>query len=260
MNRFQRKVALRVLGIHVGVILGLLLISSLKGCFRPKDKPEIVTFIEFGQAAPPVVVEQVQDMPEPPPEPEPAPAPEPEPVPTPLPEPVKKTIPAPKPKKEVPKPKPKEPEKPKWKPTPVDQIKKGRKIEPKAPPKPALSQKDLDRLNNVLSKEALPSSSAKPVENPGNPNEIAAYDAVIYSAFYNRWDRSGLSPTSRPAQVTLSINAAGRILTSRLSQSSGDSKFDAAVMLAVRSVTMLPRVPPRGYDLNNIIINFSITN
>ncbi|MDZ8118909.1 TonB family protein [Pontiella agarivorans] len=259
MNRFQRKVALRVLGIHVGVILFFLLISSLKGCFRPKDKPEIVTYIDFGQPAPAVAVQEVEQMQEP--EPEPAPAPEPEPEPAPLPEPVKKTLPAPAPKKETPKPKPKEPEKPKWKPTPVDQIKKGKKIKPKAPPKPALSQKDLERLNKVQSKEALPSSSAKPVNGPvGNPNEIAAYDAVIYSTFYNRWDRSGLSPTSRPAQVALSINAAGRILTSRLSQSSGDSKFDAAVMLAVRSVTMLPRVPPRGYDLNNIIINFSITN
>ncbi len=59
MNLFQRKVALRVLGIHVGIILFFVMISGMKGCFRLKPKPEIVTFIEFGQAAPPVSVQQV---------------------------------------------------------------------------------------------------------------------------------------------------------------------------------------------------------
>ena len=109
MTSFQRKVALRVVGIHLLVILMLVILSGLKGCFRRKPKPEIVTFIEFGQPAPAVAVQQVAQMAEPEPV-APAPAPEPEPVKAPVPEPVKKTIPKPTPTptpKPTPKPKPK---------------------------------------------------------------------------------------------------------------------------------------------------------
>lgn len=255
MNAFQRRAALRIFGIHVGVVAVIMIMSGLKGCFRPKPKQEIVTMIEFGEPAPPVAVQEVARMPDPePPAPDPTPAPV---EPAPVPEPVKPTIPKPRPKTETPKPKPKEPEKPKWKPTNPSDIKIGKKVEP-VKKEPVLTQKDLDRLKNVQSTESLP--SAKPTDNPGNPSEIAAYDAVIYSAFYNRWDRSSLSPTARPAAVTVSISASGRILSARLSGSSGDSRFDAAVMSAVRSVSMLPKAPPRGYGLNNIKINFTITN
>lgn len=258
MNTFQRKVTLRVLGIHGAVILVLLMTSGLKGCFRKKEKPDIVTFIEFGAAAPMVQPQAVESMPDPtPPEPAPPePAPEPEPTPAPIPEPVKKPLPkpAPKPKpkpRPVEKPKPKEPEKPEWKPTPVDQIKVSKKrIEPEKPP---LSTKEIQQAL-----QGIQSPSAKKTTGPiGNPDAIAAYDAHIYSQFYNAWERPG-SPGSRPAKVTISISSSGRVISSRLSQSSGDSAFDASVMAAVRRVASLAKPPPSGYPRDNIIVQFRL--
>ncbi|MBT8043112.1 MAG: hypothetical protein KJN98_08070, partial [Pontiella sp.] len=65
MKAFERKIALRVLGVHLAIVFALMLFSALRGCFRPRPKPEIVTFIEFGQPAEPVQVEPVNTMPEP---------------------------------------------------------------------------------------------------------------------------------------------------------------------------------------------------
>ena len=81
MNAFQKKITLRVLGIHAAIVILMFLVSVVPSCFKKKDK-DIVTFIEFGEAAPAVSVQQVANMTEPeptPPEPEPEPVPIPEP-------------------------------------------------------------------------------------------------------------------------------------------------------------------------------------
>jgi protein TonB len=261
MNPFERKITLRVAGIHVAIVLVLVVHSSLRGCFKPKEK-EIVTFIEFGAPAPPVQVEQVSQMSEPStPEPEP-PAPEP-PSPDPVPAPVKKTIPKPTPKPK-PKPKPKpikkpepvkkiepvkkpEPKKPKWKATKPEDIIKGQKITPKQT-KPAVSEQDIAK---ALSGISSPSASV------GNSGENAAYDAHIYTVFYNAWSQPA-SPASRPAEVTISIQSNGRITKKRLSRSSGDAEFDKTVMAAVNRISMLPRKPPPDYPRDNIVVQFRI--
>ncbi|RKX35188.1 MAG: hypothetical protein DRP64_19495, partial [Verrucomicrobia bacterium] len=103
MNAFQKKIAWRVVGVHVAVVAVFWFCSVVPRCFRPKPK-EIVTFIEFGGPAPQVDVTPVSQMADPEP-------PAPEPKPAPIPEPVKpKPVPKPKPKPKVEKPKPKEPE------------------------------------------------------------------------------------------------------------------------------------------------------
>ena len=89
------------------VLAGLLVITSysihytklydLRGCFRPRPKPEIVTFIEFGQPAEPVALQEVSKMPSPEPE-TPSLVPEPKPVPKPTPKPEPKPAPKPEPK------------------------------------------------------------------------------------------------------------------------------------------------------------------
>lgn len=251
MNQFKRKVTIRVLGIHLGVVAILMLQSCTKGCFRPKPKPEIVTFIEFGSPAPAVNVQEVTQMADPEPvKPTPAPTPEP----TVVPEPVKKTVELPKPKpkpKPTPKPEPKpEPKpkptpKPKWKPTKVD-VSKSTRIEPT---KPAVSATDIEReLSGIVGE---PTAST-----PGNPNEFAAYDAKIYAAFYSAW-RQPAANAARPAKVSISIQSNGRITTRSLSQGSGDPAFDKTVMDAVNSVSLLPK-PPDGYPLNNIVVQFRV--
>lgn len=254
MNAFERRIALRVFGIHVGVIVFFVLVAGLKGCFQTKPKPEIVTFIEFGQAAPPVAVEQVAQMTEPEP---PAPAPEPEPEPAKVPEPVKKPLPKPKPKpKEAPKPKPKpkpEPEKPKWKPTPADQIKVSKKkIEPE---KPAIDPSEID-LSKVQSKSSTKPSVSGPV---GNPNADAAYISQIGSYFDRRWTKPDSSAPAASAVVRIYISKWGTITQRTKIQGSGDAAFDASVMRAVNSVSTVPK-PPSGFSYDYVEVEFRIRN
>ncbi|MEE9369413.1 MAG: TonB family protein [Pontiella sp.] len=257
MNAFERNIALRVMGIHVAVILVLLMVSGLKGCFRPKPKPEIVTFIEFGSPAPAVDVQHVAKMSEPEP---PAPAPKSEPAP--VPEPVKKIIPpptkkkaiAPPKKKEPPKVEPKpEPVKPKWTPTKASDInpnKSKRIVE--TPSKPTVSAADIRKeLSNVQR------SSKKSPGPVGSSTANSAYDSHIYTIFYNAWAQPGTS-ASRPTEVTISISSTGRIKSARISKSSGDAQFDATVQKAINTVKILPKKPPAGYPIDNIIVQFKI--
>ena len=251
MNAFQRKVGLRVLGIHAGIILFFMFAAFLKGCFKPKPKPEMITYIEIGQPGPAVDIKEVPDQPDPEPEPE---QPEPKPPPKPDPKPIPKPIPKPDPKPDIPKPQPKpdpKPPKPKWTPKPID-INKATRVEEKKPPKPIISKNDINRIGE--------SSRKTPAPGPvGNPSEISAYDNLIHSVFNRAWNRPPAAAL-RPAVVKISITADGRIRSSNLSQSSGDAGFDATVMTAVRSVKILPRKPPAGYPLNGIDVRFSIVD
>lgn len=246
MNAFERKIALRVFGIHVGVVVLVLMVAFLKGCFRPNPKPEMVTYIEFGQPVQGVQVEETEAPPDPePPKPQPKPdLPKPQPKPD---------IPKPQPKPDLPKPQPRpQPKpKPKWQPTRPEDIdpSKSKKIEP-VRKKPAISSGEIDQAFSDVTKNT---------GKAGSPSEIAAYDALIKSVLYNAWKRPA-APAMRPARVTISITAAGRIGSVRLSQSSGDAGFDASVTQAARSVHILPRKPPKGYPLNNIVVNFNIVD
>ncbi|MDH3981384.1 MAG: TonB C-terminal domain-containing protein [Kiritimatiellaceae bacterium] len=247
MNAFERKVALRVTGIHVAVILGFVMVSAMRGCFRPKPKPEIVTFIEFGQPAPQVAVEEVAQMsdPEPAPEPEPEPAPEPEPMKT-IPEKPKKTI---KPPKEMKKPEPvkKKPPKKKWTPAPIDDIKIGKKV---GPSKPAVSEKDI--------KKALSGIATKP--GPvGNPNANSAYIAKIGNYFDRYWKHPASASSAQSTIVRIHISKSGAITGRKKIQGSGDSVFDQSVMSAVNSVKTVPP-PPSGFPYDYVEVEFRIRN
>ncbi|MEI6891979.1 MAG: TonB C-terminal domain-containing protein [Pontiella sp.] len=254
MNTFQRKVALRIAGIHVVIILCIMMMSGLKGCFRPKEKLEIEMFVEFGQAAPAVAIQEVAQMSEP--EPEPAPAPPPEPVPAPLPEPVKKTIPKPTPKKEVPKPQPKpkpEPKKPKWTPTDVSEIKLGKTVAATKPIKPAVSSAEIQQaLRNVQSR--VPTSAAGPV---GNPNADAAYVSQIGSYFDRRWTKPRSSAPSASTIFRIYISKWGTITRSVKIQGSGDAAFDDSVARAIHSVSTVPK-PPSSFSYDYVEVEFRI--
>jgi TonB family protein len=141
----------------------------------------------------------------------------------------------------------------KWKPASLDDIEIGKRIEPKVT-KPAVTEKEIEQALSGISSTPSKKTTPGPV---GNPNEISAYDAHIYSVFYNAWAQPA-SQGVRPAEVTISISSSGRIVSSRLSQSSGDATFDATVMTAVLSVTVLPKKPPAGYPLDNIVVQFRI--
>ncbi len=243
MNAFERKVALRVVGAHAGVVLLLLATSALRGCFKPKPK-EIVTFIEFGAPAAPVSIQQVTQMAEPEP---PAPAPEPEPAP--IPEPIKKkpvVKPRPKP---APKPKPKEPAKPKWKPVSANDIKIGEKV-PEKSSKPAISSADIKKaLSGIAS-----SSGAS-----GKPSRFNDYYARVMTLFYNHWTPPATSGSSGSAIVRISMRKNGQITKRAKIKSSGDPLYDKTAMDAVNAVSTLPR-PPATFPYDYVEVIFTRDN
>jgi TonB family protein len=247
MNRFERRIVLRVLGIHAAVILVLMMNSLLQGCFRREPKPDIVTYIEFGSPQPTPQIQEVDEMPAPEPEPMPEPVVREAPPPKPIPKPEPKPIPKPEPK---PQPKP-EPKKPDWKPTPADQIKIGDKVN-STPPKPVISESDIRKeLNKVRE---------TPTTQSGNPDEIAAYVSKVGQYFYPYWTPpSSASPASGTCVVRISFTKDGRITGRKKIQPSGDSQYDDSVMDAVRSVSTVPR-PPAGYPYDFVEVEFRIRN
>jgi len=259
MNRFQRKATLVIYGAHAFVFFWcfvvLLWMSALKGCFQPKPKPEIVTFIEFGQPASPVAVQEVEQMqpPEPsPPEPTPPPV---EPVkPAPIPEPTKKII-KPKVENKEPKVTPKKVEKPKWTPKKASEIdtSKAKRIEPV---KPAVDPSEISQaLKGVQSNEKLPTAPG-PV---GNPDADAAYIAQIGRFFDSKWAEPPNASPASSAIYRIYISQWGTITKRTKIQGSGDSAFDASVSAAVNSVSTAPK-PPAGFPYDYVEVEFRIRN
>ena len=251
MNRFTRRVVIRVLGIHAAVVLFVLLQSMLQGCFHPEPKREIVTFIEFGKPGPAPNVQEVDHMDEPERVEEPAPLEEITPTPKEL-EPPPRELPVPVPNDPIPvDPTPKEQkvlEPPKkrsdWTAASVDEIKVAPLIE--------VPRTQTPKINVSEAFSDLTASS-----NAGNPDEISAYDALINKAFHNAWVQPA-APASRPAKITISISSTGRITGWKLTQSSGDAQYDESVRSAANKISVLPRKPPKGYPLKDIEINFNV--
>ncbi len=246
MNAFQKRITLRVLGIHAAVIFLVVVIPFMRGCFTRKPK-ELITMVVMENPGPPVRLEAVSEMSDPEP-----PTPAPEPPPERIPEPVKKkpvpTKKKPEPIKKKPEPvKNTEPKKPKWTPTKVDPT-KSKKIEA-TPTKPTISEREFS--------EAFKGITSKSPTATGTPSEFAAYDAQVMRRFYGVWAQPA-APAARPAEVRISVTKSGRITGRTLVTKSGDTAFDQTVMAAVRSVSTLPK-PPAGYP-NNFVVRFSINN
>ncbi len=268
MNAFQRKITLRVIGIHAGIIGATALVSSLHGCIKPKPK-EIITFIEFGSPGPQVQMEQVSQMSDPEPavaapEPQPVPAPVPEPTPLPEPKPEPKPLPKPEPKpKPTPKPEPKptpkpEPKpEPKWKPIDPKQIKLGKKIEEK-PVKPAVSSADIKKALSGISSPA--SSSSATSGKIGDPSQINAYLGQVMSLFYNQWKPpASASAATGSAIVRITIRKNGQIVSRNKIKSSGDALYDQSAMAAAAAVSVLPP-PPKDYPYDYVEVIFTLEN
>lgn len=257
MNEFKRKITVRVVGVHAAVILLMLAIPALRGCFKPKPK-EIVTFIEFGAPAEPVSVEAVSQMadPEPvrpPPAPEPEPAPIPEPV-KPKPKPVELPKPKPieKPKPvEKPKPKPAEPEKPKWKPVDPKDIKIGKTVN-SSPKPPSITSADI--------KKALAGIASSAPVSSGNPSQFNDYYAQVMSLFYTHWKPpAAASSATGSAIVRISMRSNGQITKRAKIKGSGDALYDRTVMDAVNAVSTMPR-PPADYPYDFVEVVFTLEN
>ena len=213
MHAWWRRVFGQVLLVHIGVVTLFLLFSFLKGCFKPRPKPEIVTFIELGEAA-------VQRNPV-----------ELAPVPEPVVDPVREPAPMKK--------------KPSWKPTPVNEIRKGKRVTSA----PAMPKVDASTIDKAL-------AEVKPIVGSSDP--FAAYYKEVMRLLYARW-----SPPTRVGGrgsapvVRFEVQANGKILTRTLVEGSGIKAYDESVMQAVTSVSQLPRLP-EGYPYSYVEVVFTI--
>lgn len=243
MNAFQKKITLRVLGIHAAIIFLVAIVPLMRGCFTPKPK-EIVTFIEFGAPAEPVSAQPVAHMPDPEPPPPPAPTLEPDPIPEPVkkkPEPIKKK---PEPVKKKP-----EPVKPKWKPVDPKDIKKGKKVN-ETPKTPAVSNKDIQKALSGI-------TSSAPAANPSQFND---YYARVMRLFYNHWKPpASASSATGSTVVRISMRKNGQITKRAKIKGSGDSLYDKTAMDAVNAVGTMPR-PPSNYPYDYVEVVFTLDN
>ena len=242
MNQFQFKIALKVLGIHVGVVALVLIVSALHGCFMPEPKKELVTFVELCAAMPSTgeSTEEPQQQPQPrQQEPEQQPEEVPEDVPDDIPDPdqIPETQQEPEPRQQEPEPRQQEP-----------------------PPR-------LARVEDIVTGPRVNTERSTPQRNVSLGNivgdsgansgdDFSAYRAQIQKRFYNAWDRPVVEG-ARPAIVRISFQSDGRISSRKLIQSSRDEAFDRSVMAAANRVSSIPR-PPAGYSNRSADIQFQL--
>ena len=239
------------------ILHGILLLAALLLPFLPRfQKKEVALPLDFTvvleenleepDIKPPAIVPPVVSPP----------APEPEPVkPIELPEPLKEAVVVKKVKEVVKKPvvKPPEPTK-KVKPPETKPFVKGKRVEAVAP-KPKI---DFTKLTPVTSKpvtakkltraeiEKALRDGAKPgVKNQIPDDEISRCLVLVRRAMYEAWEQPSTGDAgSRPTLLTIRLDNSGRLVSYRISQSSGSAFFDQTVLKAAANVA-----PIRGLSL-----------
>lgn len=261
MDKRRTAVFKWVTGTHAAVLLLLLLVPWLKGCFH--KKPKIIA--TFDLSAPPP----------PPPEMEPEPVPKPEPKP----EPVKKIAPPstntppkvvkPESKKETPKPKPKEEEpkkaepktsapKPKTLEERLAEVRKsGKKIKSPAPAA-TKSQLDYSGLQSALNSAAAGTTTGYGNGSGGGAySPFAWYYALVQQKMYQAWQQPSGAPKGLTAEATLFVERDGTVTSKSITRRSGNAAFDQSVQGALTATTRLP-APPVDLPDRTISIEFAL--
>ncbi|MEI6646157.1 MAG: TonB C-terminal domain-containing protein [bacterium] len=131
-------------------------------------------------------------------------------------------------------PKPKDFEKPK-------EFKKGERVSKPIDKSTDKPKNDFTKLRPVTEKQLSPkeianalASGAKPgIRNQLPSNEISLCVSLVKNALYDAWDQPGQGEAgSRPAKLYIRLDASGRIMIYRISQSSGSIHFDTTVLKA----------------------------
>lgn len=204
----SNHVFFRILLIHIFIILILFIFSGLKSCINSNKTKEITTFVEFHNSNQTVTkeIEQVREK--------------------------KKDI-----EKEAIL------NKPKWTPTPVNQIKKGKVV---TAPQPNISNnqkeikkviRDLDSFNNEA-------------------DDNAAYLNLVQSFLFKKWNPPSPQGFIKSPIIKLFIDKQGKILKRVNIVLSQNSSYNESVLSLVGSLDYLPK-PPNNYKYNYVEIKFS---
>jgi outer membrane biosynthesis protein TonB len=156
----------------------------------------------------------------------------------------------PKPKPDEPKPETPKPETPK---TVIPQPKAQVAVAPPAAAGPP-SVAPAAAAGSLASFEF--SDGAHAVESISNPNGV--YKALVEHSLRTKWSRpENIADDNYAAEVELTIDKNGKILSTRWVSGSGDAVWDNSVKTAVAQTKSLSRPPPKGFP-EKIIVRFDV--
>jgi protein TonB len=90
------------------------------------------------------------------------------------------------------------------------------------------------------------SDGAKEVQSTADPN--AVYKGIVEHALRTRWNRpDDMEDASFVAEVSLSIDAEGKVTSSQWLKGSGNARWDKSVKEAVAATRVISRPPPKGF-------------
>ena len=90
------------------------------------------------------------------------------------------------------------------------------------------------------------SDGAKAVESTADPN--AVYKGIVEHALRTRWNRpDDMDDANFVAEVSLRIDAEGKVTGSQWLKGSGNARWDKSVKEAVAATRVISRPPPKGF-------------
>ncbi len=244
INKFSLRWSMVLHGFMLLVVIGF----AIRHRFVKKKLPAPV---EFTVVLPEEMPEPVEETP-PAAEPEIEPVREPDPVmPDSLP-PIKEAVvakkeppkpkPKPKPPKPKPEPKPKKPDPPKKTPfkrgkrvtqKPKTDFTKLKRATVRTPSQKPMSRDDIQR--------ALQAGARPGARNEIPDGEISRCISLVRRAMYDNWEEPGSAEAGpRPAQLTIRLDSAGRVVSYSIHKSSGSKYFDQSVLRAAANVRQIP--------------------
>lgn len=220
------------------ILHGILLLCAVVGPWLPwfRHPKELQVPVDF------TVVLEANNIPPEADTPPPAEVPDDYEPPQPIPDPPKEAVVVTKKEKEPEKKKPPEPKKETPKPK---EFVKGKRVVRKVEnpmPAPQAKQEDFSKkykrltdamLTRAEIEKALREGARAGTHNSIPPDEMSRCVLLVKRALYDGWDQPGLADAgARPVLMDIRLDAAGRIVSYRIRQSSGSAFFDQSVLKA----------------------------
>jgi TonB family protein len=95
-------------------------------------------------------------------------------------------------------------------------------------------------LSSTEIRKALQAGARPGTKNTLPDSEVGRCISLVRRAMYDAWVQPGSAESgSRPVQLTIRLDSAGRLVSYRIQQSSGSSYFDQSVLKAAASVSQI---------------------